>query len=113
MDHQSEIELIYQFITHPAGFEVGNSSALLIRQLESGEWAVSWENYFNPHDNYMKHEWEELIIFNAWGAAECFVELRHTLFIGLDLEQEAPERTGYYILIDEEITELKKRYGAK
>ncbi len=119
MEHQSEVELIYQLITHQAGFTVELFSTLYIRSEEDGSWIVKWENFFCPHSD-PKSEWEELTFANAMQACQCFIELRYRICLGLDLEEQHFENNPngyiepmYSYLSNEEIAELKTRYNAK
>lgn len=86
---EEEIEIVYQAITHPAGFDVDIAGVLLVRQYEHPQWAVEWENYDNSHNREISvKEFDD-----PKEAARFFVEKRHEMEIGLDFDRKAME--GY------------------
>lgn len=116
---KSEVDLVYNLIIHPAGFGIDCGGILCIRRYEEPKWAVEWEEYHNPHDNYSKSEMEVLEFDDPYRAAECFVELRHTAEIGIDFDIIAcsklskidsnPPSVGYYLL-GNKLEEFKNKY---
>jgi hypothetical protein len=62
---------------------------------EEGQFVVEWEEYFNPHDNYRKSDFERLHFDNAKTASECFLDL-----CGRTYFRNNVRNTGYYLLGD-------------
>lgn len=83
MNKKQEIELVHDIITHPAGFDMGNSGILTIRQYECPIWAVEYETGLYPNKILDVREFS-----NPMVAAIFFVEKRHQLQLGLDFEKE-------------------------
>ena len=106
---KKEIKIVYNAITHPAGFDVGCSGVISIRQYESPIWAVEWEEYCNPYSVECKSIIEVLEFTNPMIAAECFVELRHKCNIGLDAKEKAIQGDGFHLL-GNELQAFKEKY---
>lgn len=77
-----EIQMVYKLITHPAGFDVGNSGILNIRRYEYPVWAVEWEIFSSDRYTEVK-EFED-----PMEAATFFIHKRYEMYLGLDLEVE-------------------------
>jgi hypothetical protein len=117
MDYKEEVELVYQLLKQPAGYDIGCGGMIWIRCYDKSQWAVEWEEYNNPHDNDCKQEVEVLPFIDAHRAAECFVELRHKCELGVDYDIEATDNPllknrnqGYYLL-GGECEEFKRKYS--
>lgn len=83
MTIEEEIQIVYNAIIHPAGFDFDIAGQLCIRRYEYPVWAVEWESDFNSHTN-PKSLIEVKEFDDAVQAAKFFVEKRHEMQIGLD-----------------------------
>lgn len=83
MNEEQEIQLIYQIITHSAGFDVDIAGSLLIRQYEYPMWAVEWEEWKDYNDLNSRialvREFTDPL-----EAASFFCKKRYELRLGLD-----------------------------
>ena len=80
MTIEDEIELVYDLLSHPAGFDIDIAGLLWVRQYEWPQWAVEWNT---PADT-SKIEVQEFN--NALDAATFFVAKRYELGYGLDFD---------------------------
>jgi len=84
MSVEEEVAMLITFLSHPAGFDVGMFGRMLhIRGIDehcpSQRWEVKWEEL----SGMSYKEFDDLP-----SAAIFFVELRHTMQLGLDFEKE-------------------------
>ncbi len=80
MDIDKEIELVYNLLLHPCGYDIDIVGVLWVRQYEYPTWAVEWEIHYDTNKVGVKE------FDNALDAARFFVTKRHELGIGLDKE---------------------------
>ncbi len=85
---EEEVALVHQLLSHPAGFEVGNSGVLQARQYDRPQangcaFVVERERYRSGRR--LAAECSEFK--TAREAAECFVAIHHKIKLGLDFEK--------------------------
>jgi len=85
MSIEEEINLVYNLLVHPAGFDIDIAGLLWVRRYEYPQWAVEWENCSN--DNFDK-KISVKEFADAKDAAKFFVEKRRQLCLGLDFEKD-------------------------
>ena len=83
MTKEEEIALIKNIITHPAGFNLGLHMLLTIRSHSDG-FEVAWGKAAKCIDEYDKNYYKDFT--DAQEAAEFFVNKRHELELGIDIE---------------------------
>ena len=115
---KSEVDIVYNLITDPAGYDIGCSGRINISQYKRSIWTVEWEEYHNPHDNYSKSEMEALEFDDPRKAAECFIELRHLAEIGLDfdkimIKEILKEMQPRHYLLGKHLKVFKEKYSMK
>lgn len=86
MDRESEIDLVYKLLSHPAGYDIDIEGSLWVRRYEYPMWAVEWEV---PHEKQInevvtKTKVEVKEFENVLEAAIFFVDKRHDLKLGID-----------------------------
>lgn len=86
MTIEEEVKHLIDFLSHPAGFDVGMGGVLSIRPVDEGSpptnWAVDWEE----HDDQLVYEYEKCFP-SLQEAAQFFVEKRRYLCEGLDFRK--------------------------
>ena len=114
MTLEEEIKSVYDLITHPAGYDVGCSGLISIRRYEYPKWAVEWEErsyLVNCPDRLEVLEFDD-----PMKAAECFVDLRHQVYVGLDYDSEEAKlllihkRPSSRYLLGKNLEKFKKKY---
>lgn len=83
MTIEEEVKHLVEFLSHPAGFNVGMGGILQIRPVDEGSpptnWAVDWEE----EDENLVYEYEKCFT-SLQEAAQFFVEKRRYMCEGLD-----------------------------
>jgi hypothetical protein len=83
---EQEIELVYQVITHPAGYILdlfGNMLYIRSYFVETGtEWEVTWEDI--QEGSVVVDSFKQFL--DAREAATFFVEKRYEMQLGIDIE---------------------------
>jgi hypothetical protein len=78
-----EIALIYQIITHPAGYILDLFGEMLFIRSTMYEFEVGWES---REDNLVINTYK--LFWDALEAVTFFVEKRHEMQLGVDFETE-------------------------
>jgi len=94
-----EAKMLADFLCHPAGFNVDFGAVIGIRPVSEASppklWVVEWDSYFTKDlDSYFTKNkvCKNSKVFNQLHeAAYFFVQKRHELGYGLDLEKEEME----------------------
>lgn len=85
MTIEEEVQSLVTFLSHPAGFNVDWGGILTIRPISEDspptDWAVNWQETSDD----VAYECEKCFN-NLQEAAQCFVEKRRYLLLGLDFE---------------------------
>lgn len=83
---EEEVKRLIDFLSHPAGFNVGLGGVLMIRPIDEGSpptnWAVDWEE----EDDHVVYEYEKCFS-SLQEAAQFFVEKRRYWCEGLDFRK--------------------------
>lgn len=86
MTIDEEVKRLIDFLSHPAGFNVGMGGVLQIRPVDEGSpptnWAVDWEE----DDESLVYEYEKCFP-SLQEAAQFFVEKRRYMCEGLDFQK--------------------------
>ncbi len=78
----TEHEAIAAVLCLPAGYDIGNSGLISVRRYEYPIWAVEWKpEEFGIPGSLQIYEFNSPEL-----AAECFIELRKILEIGLEIK---------------------------
>lgn len=88
MTREEEIDLIKKILDHPAGFDLGLFVMLKIRSHSNG-YEVAWDKAADPkslEDEYNKDYYRDFSSLQE--AVEFFVDKRHELQLGLDIEAQ-------------------------
>lgn len=88
MNIDDEVNLVYQVINLPCGYDIGWGPLLGIRRYEHPKWVVEWELWFSNENRKLEfREFED-----PMQAARFFVSKRHELKLGFEYETEnSPE----------------------
>lgn len=85
MSIEEEVKRLVEFLSHPAGFNVGMGGVLQIRPIDEGcpptNWAVDWEE----DGDGVIYEYEKCFT-SLQEAAQYFVEKRRYMCEGLDFQ---------------------------
>ena len=90
MTIDEEIEVLVEFLSHPAGFDVDWGGILQIRPIDENSppelWEVDWiENYEAEVSPAFPYEYHKEFA-SLQEAAQFFVEKRRYMCVGLDFE---------------------------
>lgn len=90
MTIEEEVEHLFTFLSHPAGFDVDMGGILCIRPVDEGSppthWEVDWEDDMDGVRAECFKEFD-----NLRDACQFFVEKRHYMCNGLDFDAIAWE----------------------
>jgi hypothetical protein len=85
MTIDEEVKLLINFLSHPAGFDVGMGGTLQIRPIDENSPPEHWEVDWEEEDDNLVYEYaKEFSTLKA--AVQFFVEKRHFMCSGLDFE---------------------------
>lgn len=86
---REEVQLVYNVLTHPAGFHIGVFGLLEVRSTDQDVYEVSWDRGMNGHWRTQNgtHPWR--LYHSALRAAMVYCHLRRALDLGVDCEAAA------------------------